>query len=523
LFLSSSRQDDLGTLVLLEYLLAGAGDNFDKHAKHLPTEHRQIARQTLINRRNSLRESIGSVIRQAYGTSAPDPRDIDTSYGEISPFATLSPTLSIQPPVASNLRDALTDLSDQMFTSQYPKHPDFKPSDAEIKRAELNTVAEYVARAMSSGGRVDPVESTKRGALARVANPLKVGEMLENHYVFSAANFPWRNHFATFAAQEQLSSITVAQARASLAAYGMDRNVENLLLIAWALLEDKQWSKAGATISVAAVEQVMDDLVLREPALPTVEAWDKAVPLAAALFGVTVSGLRSAANVTALGAGVRARARELQPASVDLLHQLTEHAGLLGMRMDSPRFISAQLGKELLSKVANENDDVVLVTTLCELPVPDEPQSLARSMTSAGTVTASLSGLMWSMLKSAAGIGTEDPRRADVDQLFAALATAANAQELHNSLGPALTQAVSRAGKILAAGGLGDTPVNPRPPENPVPPLPAPPADTVLPALHVNDVTLDGIDEVFGEALAQARSALKENPDCKLNVHWWLE
>ena len=518
LFLSSSRQDDLGTLVLLEHLLAGAGDNFDKHATHLPTEHRQVARATLTNRRNSLRESIGSVIKQAYGTATAEPRDIDTSYGEINPFTTLSPGLNIQPPVAANLRGALASLTDQMLSSQFPDHPLFIPSESEIKRSELNTVAEHVARAMSAGGRVDPVETAKRGAMMRVANPLKVGEMLENHYVFSAANFLWRNHFAAFAAKEKLSAVPVSQARASLASYGMDRSVENLLLIAWALLEDKQWSKSGATISVSAVEQVTDDLVLREPALPEVEAWDSAVPVAAALFGVTVSTLRSAANLTALGAGVRARARELQPASVELLKQLTEHAVQLGISLDSARFVSAALGAELLGRLANENDDVVLVTTLFELPLPEEPQSLARSMISAAVVSASLRGLMWNMLDSISGISVEDPRRVDVDQLFATLAGTARAQELHDSLGPALSQAVVRAGHILSAGGVVAPPVQPVPPVPPVVPV-----NPDLPAAHVNDVSLDGIDQVFGQALLQARAALEKNPERKLNVHWWLE
>lgn len=513
-FLSASRQDDLGTLVLLEYLLAGAGDAFDRHATHLPTDQRQLARSALVNRRNSLRDSLNSVIKQAYGVAAVEPRDIDSTYGAITPFATLDPALSLQSPVGATLRDALGNLADQMLTSQYPDHPRFDPGDTEVKKADLNVVVEHVVRAMGMDGRVEPVETSKRGTLRRVANPLEVGQMLENHYVFSATTFPWRNRFITWAAQEGLTSIPIARARNWLASYGMTREVENLLLLSWALLDDKQWAKAGATITVTGVEQVTDDLVLREPTLPDPDVWDIAVPRAAALFGVTVANLRSAANVAALGAGVRARARELQQGSADLVVVLDQHAQQLGITDQSPRMVSARLGKELLARLANETDDVVLVQTLFELAIPDEPQALAKSMTSAATVVTALRGLMWTMLDSVRAIDRADPRRAEVDQAIAALTETATAEEHHSPLAPALRAAVERASQILA-----NVPPPPPPPPGPTPPGPTP----GLPARTVDDVSLEGIDDAFTDAMREARSALERHPGRTLKFRWWLE
>lgn len=523
LFLSASRQDDLGTLVLLDYLLAGAGDTFDRHATHLPSEQRQLARVALANRRSSLRDSLNAVIKQAYGVAAVNPRDLDDTYGPFTPFATLDAGLSLQPPVGATLRDALGGLADQMLSVQFPEHPRFDPGDTEVRRADLNVVVEHVVRAMASGGRVEPVETAKRGTMRRVANPLEVGQMLENHYVFSAATYPWRNRLTAWAAQEGLSAVPVSRARQWLAPFGMAREVESLLLVAWALLDDKQWAKAGASITVGTVEQVTDDLVLREPTLPEADAWEAAVPRAAELFGVTVANLRSAANVAALGTGVRARARELQPASVDLVTVLHEHAAQLGISDDSPRVLSARLGKDLLSRLANENDDVVLVQTLFELALPAEPQSLAKSMTSAAAVAAALRGLMWPMLDSVGAIDPTDVRRADVDALQSALSASAAAEELHAALGPALRIAVERASQVLAGPPPppGTTPPSsgPTPPDPPAPP----PAPGDLPARHVNDVPLDGLDDVFTEAMREARAALEQHPGRTLNVRWWLE
>lgn len=526
MFLSASRRDDLGTLVLLDYLLAGSGDNFDRHATHLPTEHRQLAKTALVNRRNSLRDSLNGVIKQAYGVARAEARDLDTSYGSVTPFATLDPGLVVQPPVGATLRDALASLADQMLSSQFPEHPKFDPGDTEVRRPELNTVVEHVARAMASGGRVDPVETAKRGSMRRVANPLQVGQMLENHYVFDAATFPWRNRFTAWAAQDGITEIPVARARQWLAGYGMAREVESLLLVAWALLDDKQWAKAGATVTVTAVDQVTDDLVLREPALPEAEEWETAVPRAAALFGVTVANLRSAANLAALGNGVRGRAADLQGPAADLVTQLRAHATQLSLDEASPRLATAALAKDVLAHLANENNDVVLVKILADLPIPNEPQALAKSMTSAASVAGSLRAQTWTMLDSAAGIAAEDPRRPEVDAMLAQLASAAAAEELHQPLGPALTAAIAAAGQVLARHVGPQPPV--QPPVPPVPPTPPvvpvqPVGPTVLPAKHVDDVPLDGLDDVFTDAMAEARQALQDNPGRRLHVQWWLE
>ena len=45
----------------------------------------------------------------------------------------------------------------------------------------------------------------------------------------------------------------------------------------------------------------------------------------------------------------------------------------------------------------------------------------------------------------------------------------------------------------------------------------------MLPAKHVNDVPLDGIDDAFASAMNEARTALEKHPGSKLNVKWWLE
>jgi len=173
----------------------------------------------------------------------------------------------------------------------------------------------------------------------------------------------------------------------------------------------------------------------------------------------------------------------------------------------------------------NENDDVVLVQSLAEFPVPTEPQALAKSMTSAATVTGALRGLVWGMIDSIRGIDSADPRYHAAQEAVQGLASTAAADELHAPLAAALRTAIEQAGQILSAGPppAPAPPVTPPPPPapGPVPPISPLPAD--LPARHVNDVSLAGIDDVFSEAMREARAALEQHPDRRLQVRWWLE
>lgn len=200
----------------------------------------------------------------------------------------------------------------------------------------------------------------------------------------------------------------------------------------------------------------------------------------------------------------------------------------MGVGPDVPRVNTARLAKDLLTRLSNENDDVILVQVLAEAPLPEEQQALAKSMSSAVTVAGAVKAVLWDMLDSLRTIGDDDPRREEANGVLDTLAIAAAEEELHASLPAALTEAVSQAGRILARATTtvppviptdtdpGSTPPLPTP-EPPVPPAPG------LPAGHVNDITLDGIDDSLDDVSAQVRKALRENPHKRLHIKWWLE
>ena len=175
--------------------------------------------------------------------------------------------------------------------------------------------------------------------------------------------------------------------------------------------------------------------------------------------------------------------------------------------------VSANFGRDLVARLAVERDDVVLIDTLAMAPLPAEVQPLSKSLTSAAVVDAALRGAMWDLLAGMADISAADDRHEAARAVLASLAEVARANEMHASLAPALATAVRDAAEILARKPQVIAPV-----VDSVIVVPDPPVER-----HVNDITLEGIDDRLGSVLGQARAALEAAPSKTLKVSWWLE
>jgi hypothetical protein len=506
-FLTTARQDDLGVLVQLEYLLGGTGQHFAEHAAHLPPEQRPMAKEALENRRSAVRTRLVEVLKQAYGVATVDPANIDTSFGTMSTLASLQTDFTPQSPIGADLGKAMENLVHQMLDHQYPEHPRFDVgSGREVSAANIAVVLEYVRRAVDSGGRVDPVEQAKRSVLRAVANPLKCGQAFENHYVFDAANFPWRNTFTKQASQDGLTrEIPIKRIWEWLAPTGMSRDLQNLLILAWALLDDKEFARHGASVTVNGVREVREDYVLRNPVLPEETAWATARMRATTVLGETPPVALTAANVRALASGVRARAKGYNAECVELLKALRAHVGVLGLDETQPRMADAEMACELLGKIAGEGDDLVVVNALAEASLPAEPQSVATSITSARAVGAALKGASWTLLEGFARRADEGDAQAA--EVMGGLREAARTSELHRPLEPVLLSVSKRIQEIV----LKDPP---RPPRTPPP---------TAGRIRIDDIELDGIDTTLNTLRGQIEAALSENSGKKARIEWWLE
>jgi len=194
-FLTAARLEDVGRLVLLEFLAPPA--RFDANANHLPVADREPARQALDNQRRALRETVLGALRQAYGITSPRDTDVDTSSAAAHEvFTALWPGLRISPPVAGSLREGLEKALDQALSDQFPDHPRFEPGSTEIRRSDLTKVLGVVRTAVEHGGRTSGLDRAVANLMARVTGPLGLGEARETVYALSPASFRWNAEFA---------------------------------------------------------------------------------------------------------------------------------------------------------------------------------------------------------------------------------------------------------------------------------------------------------------------------------------
>jgi len=523
-FFTSTRMDSVGRLVLLEYVLQR--DRFDQNASHLPVNDREHARQALENQRRSLREQVTAALRQAYAIAAPNLGDVEVHVQGNPVFTTLHPGLTIAPPVASSLRAGLEDALGQALAYQYPNHPEFEPGGTEVRRAELATVLGLIQDAVAAGGRLDGVDRAKAALLRRVAGPLGIGTPRENVYALGQDSFGWWGEFTHWAAASEAGTdeVGVGDLRARLAPIGLVRDLQDLLILAWSILDDREWVRYGTRTAAPGVGGVSDDMTLRPPHLPAQAEWTKAVELAEQLFGVAREHRLSVSALARLAGGVRTAATRFAEPAKRLVGALTAHADVLGLEQAAVtgRLGTARIARGLAETLAAETDDRTLIEVLAGADLPDEPQPLARSLSTADAVASRLAGVQWDTLASARSLG--DGRGA---QMLAELAQVAAAEELHAPLIPALEVASREAhGLVLAAARIVYRPAPP-PTPGPVVHLPGPVVPPA-PVQHKDDVRLVITDTATLEARlstvgAEIRAALAKAPGRRVQITWRLE
>ncbi|GGP13228.1 hypothetical protein LDL08_33055 [Nonomuraea glycinis] len=448
-FFTEAREKDLGELVCLRYLLA-SDDRYEQNASNLSIQDRATAKALLKNRKATLEDKLRQVIQQAYGAAKREPADIDGARGHSSFFAALDPQITLPgAPVGARLADCLAHLLDQMLSAQYPDHPKFP---GEVRKSDANIVLQYLdAAAAEESGRV-PVAAKDREVLGRVANPLGVGERLENAFLFSPDTFPWRKHFTQLAAQEGLNE-TIGVSR--LIEWldrphprGLDAHTRGLVIAAFALMQDREWYHNGSgPVARPPLDRIDGGYELRLPRLPGDPDWRRAVDRAAKIFGVHVTALKSAANVGRLAGKVRAEAHELQTAARELVTVLTAHREMLGLAQDTGRLATARDAASLVGNLAEEGDATGLAELLARAPMGATEEVLGRSLKSARDVVAALEGTDWDLLDAIGTMSGDQQATAILERLR----EAARRNEFQEALGPVLSETRRRARMLLAS------------------------------------------------------------------------
>lgn len=512
-FLSEERMRDVRRLVVLDWLLGGAGDRWTSNADHLSEVDRVQARAILESQRTALREGLRRAIQESYGAAAPTPGTLTEDAAHDRVLVCLDRGFTPAAPVGADLAAAFTNLIDEAFSATYPAHPRFEPADAEITVRELNDVYAHVERAAADrDGRVRLEGNV--AAVRRVANALHVGTAGETHFLFGDDRFSsWGTEFERAAARDGLQPhdpVAVSQVRGWIDAMrpemGLRDEVADLVILAWAALRQRAWYHHGAPIPVPRPGSVRPEMELRTEPLPAPHDWGLAVTRAGALFGLVANPFLTAPGVAELTERVRNEAAARVDAAAAVVPRLEEAYGRLGLDVQSPsgRLATARAAAALLDALRRAGERVRLVETLARAELPATDAAVSSAVASATAVTGALTTYRWDRLAPLQEVegGSESSLRAA--GILAALRTAIGADELTTRLRLELEASVDAIFEWLASR---------QPPQLPPPPPPPTAGGRVTrPKGAPEAVVLDPLTDF-----------LNKHPDDQIVVDWRVQ
>ncbi len=535
-FLSPKALADLGRLVVLDHVLQG--DRFESYAGHLSLVDRVQAKALARNQLDQLRIKLRSQLEVAYGIST-EPRDaVSNPLTPDQQFRSLDPTFSPRPPVGANVKTAFDNLLGQLLAHQYPAHPEF---DTDIKPATLRKVWPEVQKAIEAPGQRGLVQDSGVRRLVRsVVNPCQLGQMAETHLLMDPH---WPAHFSQCQARYGQGPLTVAQLRRWIdlpTPKGLPLELQNLIILAFAAATRRSFLQRGGPVEPT-IDQMADELELREQSLPSVDDWQEALQRAASLFGLTLGQTLNAANVSKLVSEVRQKVADKREAIARLVAQLRDRVGRYAASATGTRQQTAESAQALLAALTTAADaDVVAVLARAELHTSEA--AVGRTLGQAKPCADALeTGSHWPLFDAV--LRLQDTRATPAQEIARRLREALCSDEHVVPLKTRLDELQRDATHLL-------TVVPPPPPPAPTPTTPAaqPPVvgghpGAVAPPTPVQPPTLVNLPpllpqqapEVVAEAQqqhlrgAQALAALEAlkarlggEPDLELTLSWRL-
>lgn len=546
-FLSDQRRGQLGRLLKINYLLER--DRLADYAAHLGAEDQIRVRHQLQAQRDTLTSQLGVILQQLYGIAGGDEANLSAQVGDDGHVRSLLPGDTPRLLGGAGWEQNLLSLTDGLFSTLYPKHPDFDPARARkaITAAELRNVNDWIARAMENGERRTTLESGQLALARRIVHPLGLGEVTDGPLTVSTE---WRRRIDQHAAQVGArGDFAVEDVRgwiADLGWTGLDRSVSSLVISTYALLADRAWVFQG---HVEPTPPTLDRLdrqgtgwAMRAQELPTGTEFGTARERAERLFGLKVPDALFARNVARLAAEVGDRVEALGGPVDEVRRSLALHAADLGLadRPDAARVVSTRHAADLLAKLREPRDATALVRTLAGARYDVDDDVLGAAIASAPELRAALDAVDWTLLQSVRRfLDRGDELAAHARRLVDDVAAASAATELEQRLVPVLAAVRQRAVVLIGeAARLASV----APPVPPVPPAPDPAPPVGAEQISLTDVgqppvvsgamrrgnvrrmragsAASDLPALVSQVTGEIRAFAAEHPDVEIEIGW---
>ena len=458
-FFSPKTQQDLGRLVVVDFLLRG--EQLKNHSTHLSELERGTAREQLKNLQSALSQKILQSLQAAYGIGRAQAGMLDESFElSVDRFQSLEALFRPQPPVAVNLKEALDHLLSQALAWQYPRHPEF---ERDVKRGELRKVVDLVRDASRDpNGRVYVEDKKVRPIMRQIAYPLGLGTMGEDHFVRS---HEWRDHFNRKIAETDTKIPSVRDLRAWMEEpkpMGLPRMVQDAVITVFAQQTQRSFALHGRTESVD-LGKLPDEMELRPVELPPEDVWTRSLDVGGDVFGATPpSKLLDAQNLASFAGRVQDVVEEHRQACATLPGQIQNGLESLGVENDEVaachRFRTAAAVNELVRALVDVEENHRIIEVLAEAPQVTSSAAMGTSLKSASDVERALRDADWKIFEGISRFVGD--REAEAKSILGDLREGLLADEYVTPVKERLSSCKDRAVELLAPPAVAGTSSN---------------------------------------------------------------
>ncbi|MEW5659283.1 hypothetical protein ABGT92_28670 [Streptomyces cinereoruber] len=493
-FFSEQRKAQLGRLMRIDFLLER--NRLDEYTRNYAPDDRIKARRQLELGRETLTRALVEALGEVYGITLAKQETVAARVTDERHVLSLQPEFPRpEPEGGKSFADNVLHLAGGLYSALYDKHPDFGPDRTGQRKAvtpgELRTTLEWITRAVDEDGRVE-VDNHHLTTVKRIVEPLELGTVHDGPLVLNAV---WRTRINQAAAQNgERELLSVENIRRwidkDLGYRGLDRQTSNLLIAAYALLDDRSWLLHNRPETAPDVMDIGPGWALRTQPLPGKEVYEAAREQAARLFGTPSRPQPQTRNVNSLAAAVRADVAEAEKHVPGVRSTLRRHAGLLGLDTSdtAPRMAELREAQGLLARLQRHGDDTIaLFEELAGLSYETPVRALAHTIKSAEEVLKALETVDWRLLESVSRLTGRDDSVGDrADRLMARLAEAARASAYERPLKDTLKGVNETAMAVLDAALAVERAAPPAQPVPAAPPVPEPGAGQVPLTTHGN-------------------------------------
>ena len=469
--LSQAAQDQLGKLVRLEHIL---DDNrFKGFVQDLSPQDQESAKGILKNMRDAQNSALISQLGIVYGLGLQDhgnTTDSMRSLRDEEHFQSLDSSLQLQVPASTQLAPALEEILQQALNTQYPAHPNFS-EDLRLTKGAVEKVRDVISTNLRSKDHRSSVERPDRSIVRHIANPLRLGDMGETHFVIGEH---WKDHLTRMAGQAgSTDGMKVRDLRAWMdlpEAMGLPKLLQDLIILTFAQQTNRSFTLHGGPFTPE-INNIHEDCTLKLQALPSEEAWERGVEIAQKVLGtVNLPGFVSGQNVVTFSERIKESVRDVLPHAKQLEVELRNRAADFNCKdiENAPRLVAACEAKRLVEAIQKDTN-AKLVENLSTLSFSSPLEALSSSLRTAKQLSERLRVMELAAIDSAASL--EGARGAEGTRLRDDLFEAFEQNEYAIALGN-IYDRVQRRSIALMSEALQEK--TPPPPAPPLPPKPAP-------------------------------------------------